>query len=129
MPKSASPSHEPPPLVRVYSPLAAFLSYLVPGLGQIYQGRIGEGMLFLVCLLGLYFCGMSLGSWRNVYIPDAAKLTRVTVKSIELEGTSKALYYRLQFLGQFWIGVAALPAVWQYLTYDSKNESGEVFRN
>ena len=28
------------------SPWAAFLSYLVPGLGQVYQGRIGKVLAF-----------------------------------------------------------------------------------
>ena len=40
---------------------AAFLSYLVPGLGQIYQGRIGKGILFFVCVYTLFFYGMYLG--------------------------------------------------------------------
>ena len=36
-----------PEAVRVSAPGAAVLSYLVPGLGQIYQGRIGKGLLFV----------------------------------------------------------------------------------
>src|SRR5438067_466518 len=36
-----------PPLPPVkLDPLAAFLSYLIPGLGQVKQGRIGKGLLF-----------------------------------------------------------------------------------
>ena len=50
------------------SALGALLSYLVPGLGQIYQGRVAKGVLFLVCLYGLFFYGMYLGSWNNVYL-------------------------------------------------------------
>ena len=47
---------------------AALLSYLVPGLGQIYQGRVGKGILFFVCVYTLFFYGMYLGSWQNVYL-------------------------------------------------------------
>ena len=68
MPLASDPS-----ALRPRSPLAGFLSYLVPGLGQIYQGRIGKGLLFLVCLYGMFFYGMALGSWKNVYLPDTAR--------------------------------------------------------
>ena len=30
--------------------LAALLSYLIPGLGQVYQGRIGKGLLVFFSL-------------------------------------------------------------------------------
>src|SRR2546421_514826 len=45
--------------------LAGLLSYLVPGLGQIYQGRIGKGILFLAGVYGLFFYGMFLGKWQS----------------------------------------------------------------
>jgi hypothetical protein len=34
---------------------------------------------------------------------------------------------RLQFAGQFWIGVAAWPAIYQYLTYDELHPQPSVF--
>jgi hypothetical protein len=117
---------------REYSPLAAFLSYLVPGLGQIYQGRVAKGFLFLVCLWGLFFWGMALGNWRNVYIPDASRLPPVSLNlrvlnlSLPLGGAPKALYYRLHYLGQFWMGMVAWPAMWQYLTYNDLKEKGPL---
>src|ERR671934_2379105 len=95
---------------RVYSPWAGFLSYLVPGLGQIAQGRVGKGLLFLVCLYGLFFTGMYLGNWQNVYIPDTAAQNNPW----RLPRPVANLYNRLHFVGQFWIGVAAWPAIWQY---------------
>src|SRR3954447_23222892 len=73
--KSAAP---PRPL----SPWAGLLSYLIPGLGQIVQGRVAKGVLFLVCIYTLFFYGMYLGSGTveidkrkyslvgNVYLPD-----------------------------------------------------------
>ncbi|MCS6852078.1 MAG: hypothetical protein NZ700_13025 [Gemmataceae bacterium] len=91
---------------------AAVLSYLVPGLGQIVQGRVGKGLMFLLCLYGLFFYGMALGSWRNVYLPNRGVLDRNN--PYNLPKPLAALYNRFQFAGQFWIGVAAWPAIWQF---------------
>jgi hypothetical protein len=101
--------------------LAGVLSYLVPGLGQIYQGRVGKGILFLVCLYGLFFTGMALGDWKNVYLPDMA---REANDGRPWENNAWKLprpltflanvYNRPHFAGQFWIGIAAWPAIWQY---------------
>jgi hypothetical protein len=112
-----------PPAQPPYAPFAAFLSYLVPGLGQIYQGRIAKGILFLVCIYGLFFYGMALGKWSNVYLPDSADLNRNTGFPRVLVN----LYNRPQFLGQFWMGVAVWPAVWQYMVYDPKLPAGPMF--
>src|SRR5262245_10871424 len=46
---------------------AAFLAWLVPGLGHIYQGRVAKGVLFFVCLMGAFLYGMYLGEWKVVY--------------------------------------------------------------
>jgi hypothetical protein len=102
--------------------LAAVLSYLVPGLGQIYQGRVAKGILFLVCLYGLFFTGMALGDWKNVYLPDLARgadndppwdnNTWRLPKSLTFLAN---VYNRPHFAGQVWIGVAAWPAIAQYL--------------
>src|SRR5947209_17610221 len=91
------------PRRQVYSPGAAFLSYLVPGLGQIYQGRTGKGLLFLVCLYGLFFYGQALGSWKNVYLPDASQVTPPIAQSGGLGRLAADLYNRIYFAGQFWI--------------------------
>ena len=97
---------------------AGVLSYLVPGLGQIYQGRVAKGILFLVCLYGLFFTGMAMGDWKNVYLPDLAKDKdpwENNVWKIPRPYTFVAnLYNRPHFAGQFWIGVAAWPAILQY---------------
>jgi hypothetical protein len=47
--------------------IAAVLAWLVPGLGHLYQGRIGKGILFAVCILGLFLFGFRQGDWRIVY--------------------------------------------------------------
>jgi hypothetical protein len=104
----------PKPQRRAHSPLAAFLSYLVPGLGQIYQGRIGKGSLFLVCLYGLFFYGQVLGGWKNVYLPDTSQ----PIKWLLFPRLAGDLWNRIYYVGQFWIGVAAWPAIWQYVNHD-----------
>lgn len=97
---------------------AAVLSYLVPGLGQIYQGRVGKGLLFLVCIYVLFFYGMALGSWKNVFLPDTAHLSNPW----NLPKVLANLYNRPHFLGQFWVGAAAWPAVYQYAVYDPNRD-------
>src|SRR5205807_3710437 len=93
-------SSQPAP-AQTYSPVAALLSYLIPGLGQIYQGRVGKGVLFLVCLYSLFFYGMYLGNWQNVYIPESPppRNSRDQPRLID------TLTDRARFAGQFWIGV------------------------
>jgi hypothetical protein len=97
------------------------LSYLVPGLGQIVQGRVGKGLLFLVCIYTLFFYGLYLGSGSvkigdkvysvnsNVYLPEMTGEGPLGVSAI-----LRNLYNRPQFVGQFWVGVVAWPALWQY---------------
>ena len=69
-PLTTGPTAARPPAAPVLDPLAAVLSYLVPGLGQIVQGRVGKGVLFLVGLYTLFFYGMYLGQWSNVFLAD-----------------------------------------------------------
>jgi hypothetical protein len=116
-----------PPMPHPRSPWAGFLSYLVPGLGQIYQGRVGKGLLFLVSLYGLFFYGMYLGSWSNVYLPDTVEQNPPPLASMPRPLGN--LYNHLQFAGQFWIGIAAWPAIWQYDMYNPREEEGPLFDN
>ena len=41
--------------------LAAVLSWLVPGLGQLYQGRTLKATIFIVSLTGIFLAGMWMG--------------------------------------------------------------------
>lgn len=107
------PAKPQSPAVKL-DPLAGLLSYLIPGLGQIVQGRVGKGILFFVCLYGLFFYGLSSGQFKNVWLPKANNLPDVALFGRSLSGLPKAISYRPQFLGQFWIGVAAWPAIIQY---------------
>jgi hypothetical protein len=123
---SATTTDPPLPPVKL-DPLAALLSYLIPGLGQIYQGRVGKGLLFFLGLYALFFYGMWMGQWRNVWLPDADGLPEVNFAGQQLGGAAKAISYRFQFLGQFWIGTAAWPAVYQYVVFDRTKDAGPIF--
>lgn len=78
---------------------AAFLAWLVPGLGHFYQGRTGKGWLYATCILGLYAVGFYLGSGKNVYWRWVSPLN-----------TDK---FMLHYVGQFFVGLPALPAMLQ----------------
>ena len=70
----------------------AFLAWLLPGLGHLYQGRTGKGILFFVCIVGTFIYGLYLGDGRVVY-------------------ASTPILSRWQFLCQVGVGLPALPAV------------------
>ena len=118
---NSAPSNNVSVAPRQVSVLAGLLSYLVPGLGQIYQGRVGKGILFLVCLYGLFFAGMAMGDWKDVYLPEVDARARDSAVSwiprpirFLAELLPASVLNRPQFAGQFWIGIAAWPAIWQY---------------
>jgi len=77
--------------------LAAFLAWLIPGMGHLYQGRIGKGVLFLVCILATYFFGLYLGQGRVVY------------------ASMRPQDRRLPYFCQVGVGLPALPALVQSL--------------
>jgi hypothetical protein len=79
---------------------------------------------------------MYLGHGLNVYLPDETKLPRMFLVNkgnaifrdgVELTGFSAAVGHRIHFLGQFWIGVAAWPAIWQYSHYEEAREPNGLF--
>jgi hypothetical protein len=80
--------------------LAAFLAWLVPGLGHIYQGRTGKGVLFFVCIVGTFLYGLYLGDGRVVYASTA-------------DVFSRGFLDRWQYICQVGVGLPALPAVVQ----------------
>ena len=124
---TASLPAKAPALARPLSPLGGLLSYLVPGLGQIVQGRVGKGVLFLVCLYGLFFYGMYLGDWQNVYVPQSSPA--VARDSRNTLGRMLDWFIdRARFLGQAGIGAAAWPAIIQHLSApgDPAFADGEV---
>lgn len=117
-------AQSPPAAKRKLDPFAALLSYLIPGLGQIYQGRVGKGVLFLVCIYTLFFYGMRLGQWRNVYLPDTNTKGNMFVAWKPIGDIEN----RPHFGGQMFIGIAAWPAFIQYAGFDPKEEQHGFFK-
>jgi hypothetical protein len=81
--------------------LAAFLAWLVPGLGHWYQGRRPKAVLYCVCILGLFVYGVYLGGNSSL-------------------GYGRAVYFswrpgdqRLPYLCQIGAGLVAMPAMIQ----------------
>lgn len=75
--------------------VAAVLSWVVPGLGQLYQGRRLKGWLFMATICGSLLAGLWIGGGTVAYF-----LWKPGVR-------------RLEFLGQAGIGAVAIPAVIQ----------------
>jgi hypothetical protein len=91
---------------------AGFLSYMLPGMGQISQGRVSKGIVFFVSLHALFFYGMYLGSWQNVWLGKKPREGSAIGKVLS------DVLDRPHFAGQFFIGIAAWPAVYQYLYFE-----------
>jgi TM2 domain-containing membrane protein YozV len=81
--------------------MAAFLAWLIPGLGHFYQGRTAKALLFFVCIMGIYIYGVYLGGNSEL-------------------GYGRAVYFtfnneewRLPYLCQIGVGLPSLPAIVQ----------------
>jgi len=75
--------------------LAAVLSWAVPGLGQLYQGRTTKGGLFMAAILSTFVFGLWLGGGKVVY------------------ASWRPNDKRFAFIGQAAAGLVAMPAVLQ----------------
>ena len=76
--------------------IAGLLAWALPGLGHIYQGRTGKGILFFVCVLGTFFYGLYLGGGKVVYA-----------------ATNWEQQYRWQYLCQLGVGLPSTPMLIQ----------------
>ena len=92
-------------------PAAALLSYLIPGLGQITQGRIAKGLVFFAGIYGLFFYGQVLGHGHNVYFGDTVTPAQ---QGSNVPRVLTNLYNQKPFAGQFWVGMAVWPAIYHY---------------
>jgi hypothetical protein len=87
--------------------LAAFLAWLVPGLGHFYQGRTAKGVLFSVCILGTFLYGLYIGNGQVVYA-----------------STTPSIFTRWQYFFQLGVGLPAAPALVQ--TWRIENGKGPL---
>ena len=76
--------------------IAAVSAWLWPGAGHVYQGRYAKAILYMVCILGTYFFGLSIGGSHVVY----ASFTKQD--------------RRLPYLCQIGVGIPAMPALLQW---------------
>lgn len=82
-------------------PLAgAALAWLFPGAGHLYQKRYAKGMLFMLCLVPMFFYGMLLGGGKVAYASPQP-----------LNAPRTFFLDRLHFICQAGIGAVALPAL------------------
>lgn len=91
---------------------AAFLAWLWPGAGHLYQGRTGKGWLYMSCILSLYFFGFWMGEGKIVYWRWVSPFNNPE-------------QFSLYYIGQFFVGLPALPALIQgtihHFGYDLTN--------
>lgn len=92
--------------------LAAFLAWLVPGLGHFYQRRWGKGGLFMTCILATFFYGLWLGGGRVVYASFRHPEWRE---------------WRWAYVAQVGVGLPALPAVVQSMRTGSNPPKAPFF--
>ncbi len=90
-------------------PLAAFLAWLLPGLGHWYQGRRAKAVLFFICIVGLFVFGLFLSSSNRKCIDGEGAV-----------GYGRAVYFSWNkgertwaYLCQVCVGLPALPAMVQ----------------
>lgn len=93
--------------------LAAFLAWIWPGSGHLYQGRYAKGVLFMVCILSTYFFGLAIGGGHVVY---ASSL---------MSGPDR----RWQYVCQLGVGAPALPALEQYRRATSRKNQPLLLGN
>jgi hypothetical protein len=80
---------------------AAFLAWLLPGLGHLYQGRRAKAVLFFVCIMGTFVYGCYLGSSNEL---GYARVVYASVRRGD---------WRLPYFCQIGVGLPALPALVQ----------------
>ena len=71
--------------------VAAFLAWLIPGLGHLYQGRTAKGVLYMVCILSTFFFGLAISEGKAVYAwwsPDDWRLPYLCQLGVGLPATN-----------------------------------------
>ncbi len=88
--------------------LAALLAWIIPGMGHFYQGRTAKAITIFVAVMMLFISGYQMGGGKVVYCSF----------------TSEDL--RWQFVGQFFLGSAAVPAIVQNRSLRSQQNQGAM---
>jgi hypothetical protein len=89
--------------------LAAFLAWLWPGAGHLYQRRYFKGWLMMVCILTTFFFGFAIGGARVVYASMAPN------------------DFRWHYFLQAGVGLPAMPAMLELARIKRfENQRGET---
>ena len=92
-----SPQFDEPLEIELKQPwIAALLAWLLPGMGHLYQGRTGKGLLFFFCVFGTFLFGLAIGQRKVVYASSPGDEP-----------------WRWQYYCQLGVGLPALPALVQ----------------
>ncbi len=87
--------------------VAAFLAWLWPGAGHLYQRRTAKGLLFMICIVTTFVFGMGLGRGRVVY------------------ASTRKHDFRWQYFFQLGAGGLSVPAIFQ--AYKTKDNGAPLF--
>ncbi len=102
MGKGSRQVEEEPRSVELRDPeIAAFLAWLVPGLGHLYQRRTAKAILYFVCIMGTFLYG--------IYLGGSSRLGWGRVVYASWNADDK----RISYFGQVGAGLVALPALVQ----------------
>ncbi len=125
MTDSAEPPAVEPPVDLKDPALAAFLAWLFPGLGHLYQRRVGKAGLFFVCIMGTFVYGLYLGSSNELQPWPCQAEAKI--------GWGRVVYFswrerdgekdkRAAYFWQVAVGLPALPAVFQAIRMNNGKE-------
>ncbi len=84
--------------------IAAWLAWLVPGVGHFYQGRKAKALIYALCIWGLFLFGAILASGKC----GPARCVYVSLRP-GMGGEMRYYYF-----AQIWAGAPALPALFQF---------------
>ncbi len=91
--------------------IAAFLGYLVPGAGHLYQGRYFKGLVYFVCIVGIFCFGMRMAEGKAVFFKKGADVDKG--------------FTNLGFIAQAGVGTPALAAIFQWKRFTAKTNQEE----
>jgi len=93
---------------------SALLSFLVPGLGQAYQGRLFKALLYFFCIGGLFLTGARLAEWNAIQAPP-----------FEYRDKGRGLLL-LKYAAQFGLGTPAIGALLQTRRYLERSNEAPI---
>lgn len=126
---SDSPAKKPttPPVESIVIDLrnpwvAGVLAWAWPGAGHLYQRRYGKGLLYMGCILSIFFFGLILGQGRVVYAMNPGGQPAGGAGGIGAIFTKFAAIAPLPFWLQAGTGLPAMPAVIQRMRISNRQQ-------